>query len=141
MREFRKFFVDNISHHLDSMRLEYLALDGNVERIVRCKPAKSKSPKDRKGKGKAKQSTSGVSSAFLAEIVLGPGNMWPDGTPLGDGGPAGYPPNFEDSSDDDNANTDVSFNNSVKVTVLEGLRFSDVTDVKIFSPEIRGGRL
>ncbi len=46
MRELRKFAVDNVAHHADS-KLEYIALDSTVERLMR-------KPKDIKKKGKGK---------------------------------------------------------------------------------------
>src|SRR6266536_3734708 len=80
MREFRKFAVDNISHNPD-MKLEYLALDSSVERLVRRKVSTSKTEKkDQKGKGKDNSNV-----PLLAELVYGPGGVWGEGSGMGGG--------------------------------------------------------
>lgn len=53
LREIRKFVVDNVSHH-PSMKLEFVALDGNVERLIRPVAGAARPKGERKDKGKGK---------------------------------------------------------------------------------------
>lgn len=63
MRELRKFAMDNVAHH-PRMKLEYIALEGTVESLVRKKPDKGKRPKTtgKAAAGKSKASSETGSS-------------------------------------------------------------------------------
>jgi hypothetical protein len=140
MREFRKFTVDNVSHNPE-MKLEYLALDTSVERLVRRKP-KSK-VKDKKGKGKDIDSIS-LSVQHLSDVVMnGPGLGWGSGSDtLGGSLMNGY--DWESSADDD-ANglgmSAISMTTGLRVETIEGIRFCDVVGVRIFERDVLSGRL
>jgi len=144
-REFRKFTVDNISHNPD-MKLEYIAVDNSVERLVRRVPV-PKQKVDTKGKGKDISDTTDTSSKkTFTQIVLGSEGMWPDGSSMSTGlaasmGTGGF--DFPEESEDDTFEWGVGINGKIglKVETIEGLRFSDITGVRIFENEILGGRL
>lgn len=131
MREFRKFTVDIVSHNPD-MKLEYLALDTSVDRLARRKSAPPKKVvKNSKGKGKGKELDL-VSAKALAELALGnsgSNSSWGDST-------NSYF-DLADSSDDE----DGLGKTGLKVETVEGVRFCDVTGVRIFEKEIITGRL
>ncbi len=131
MRDFRKFTVDIVSHNPE-MKLEYLALDTSVERLTRRKSApKKKTAKDIKGKGKAKELDL-VSAKALAELALGnsgPTSGW------GDNANAYF--DLVESSDDE----DGLGKSGLRIETVEGVRFCDVTGVRIFEKEILSGRL
>jgi len=131
MREFRKFTVDIVSHNPE-MKLEYLALDTSVERLARRKsPPKKKATKDINGKGKAKELDL-VSAKALAELALGnsgPSSGWGDN-------PNAYFDLAESSDDEDGLGK-----SGLRIETVEGVRFCDVTGVRIFEKEILSGRL
>jgi len=143
MREFRKFAVDNVSHN-PNMKLEYLALDTSVERLVRRKqPTKSAGKDkttDKKGKGKAKAMDN--TSKALAELIMGLGN-----SNFGDGGSSSIsglatPVLFEwQESSDEEENPGAIGKTGLKVETIEGIRFCDVGGVRIFEKDILAGRL
>lgn len=135
MREFRKFAVDNISHNPD-MKLEYLALDSSVERLVRRTLSKSKTDKkDKKGKGKGNENV-----PLLAELVYGPTGVWPDGSGVGGGGSmAGLGFDWQDSEDEDEMSAGGKM--GLRIETVDGVRFCDIAGVKVFEKEILGGRL
>jgi hypothetical protein len=143
MREFRKFAVDNIAHNPD-MKLEYIALDTSVERLVRRKPpsksAGKDKPADKKGKGKV-QGMDNTSKA-LAELIIGLGSSssWGDGGSSNANGLA-TPVLFDwqDSSDEDEPASIGKI--GLKVETVEGIRFCDVSGVRIFEKDILAGRL
>ena len=148
MHEFRKFAVDNISHN-PHMKLEYIALDGSIERLVRRVPLSKKA--DIKGKGKeVSGGANRASKKTVAQLVLGSGSGWPDGTSmisgfssgLGSGGLDSMP-FIEESEDEDTAEWGVGISGKVglKIETIDGLRFCNVTDVRIFEKDILGGRL
>jgi hypothetical protein len=125
------------------MKLEYLALDTSVERLVRRKP-KSK-VKDKKGKGKDVD-TIGLSVQHLAEVVMnGPslGGGWGSGSDtLGGSLTNGY--DWESSGDDEGdglSMSAVSTKTGLKVETVEGIRFCDVSGVRIFERDVLSGRL
>jgi hypothetical protein len=127
MREFRKFTVDIVSHN-PSMKLEYLALDTSIERIVRRRASPKKATKDTKGKGKA----SGfdlLSSNALAELALGNSGS-------GSGWDNAYFDIAESSDDEDGLGR-----SGLRIETVEGVRFCDVIGVRIFEKEIISGRL
>lgn len=148
-REFRKFTVDNISHNPD-MKLEYIALDNSVERLVRRVPL-PKQKVDYKGKGKEfTGSADNLSKKTFAQMVLGSNGSWPDGTSMSSGlssglGTSGFGSmNFlEDSEDEDGAEWGLGTSGKVglKVETIEGMRFCDITGVRIFEKDVLGGRL
>jgi hypothetical protein len=132
MREFKGFTKDNVAHNPD-MKLEYLALQDNVDRLVRRSASSpSKSSKKGKGKSKAKQD----STKQMAEMMLGVNN-----TLGGDG--ATLPPTFEwqaSSEEDEGWGVPVG-KAGLKVETVEGVRFGDVSGVRIFERDVVGGRL
>jgi hypothetical protein len=129
IREVRKFAVDSVSHNPE-MKLEYLALDNTVERLVR----RVKLPKA-KDKGKAVDKVNG--------ILKGP-------TKSDVPGSATYPnimemmkPTEDFSSDYESGegnSGDESLPN-LKLETLEGVRFYDILGVRIFRKDIMMGRL
>ncbi|CZR69242.1 uncharacterized protein PAC_19142 [Phialocephala subalpina] len=129
MREFRKFTVDIVSHNPD-MKLEYLALDTSVERLARRKYPRAKKVTS-KGKGKAKELDL-VSAKALAELALGnsgPSVGWGDSTNA-------YFDLAESSDEEDGLGK-----SGLRIETVEGVRFCDVTGVRIFEKEIIAGRL
>ncbi|KAG0649350.1 hypothetical protein D0Z07_4444 [Hyphodiscus hymeniophilus] len=143
-REFRKFTVDNVSHN-PAMKLEWIALDGSVDRLVRCAPV-PKQKVDNKGKGKevAGGSDSSMKKTFT-QLVLGSGGVWPDGTSMSANLTAGMGSSGlgEDSDDDDGAEwgTGTIGKMFLRVETIEGMRFCDVTGVRIFERDVLSGRL
>jgi hypothetical protein len=143
MQEFRKFAVDNISHNPD-MKLEYLALDTSVERLVRSTPQK-KTPQDKKGKGKETSITKGKTLAQLAQAQ----NMgWSSTGGVGIGsnaldilngvGMTGYLAAWDESDDED---LDIGGESGLKIETVENIPFYEVTDVRIFEKDVLLGRL
>jgi hypothetical protein len=132
------------------MKLEYIALDNSVERLVRRVPLPKKEV-DNKGKGKeVAGGAHGASKKAFAQLVLGSGGVWPDGTTMGSGLTSGLGTsgigsmNFlEDSEDDESAEWGVGISGKIglKVETVEGIRFCDVTGVRIFEKDVLGGRL
>jgi len=141
MREFRKFAVDNIAHNPD-MKLEYLALDTSVERLVRRKQPKTGKEKaaDKKGKGKAKGMDN--TSKALAELIIGLGSSstWGDGGSSSSNGLA-TPVLFEWQESSDDEDPVAISKTGLKVETIEGIRFCDVTGVRIFETDVLAGRL
>jgi hypothetical protein len=139
MREFKKFAVDNVAHNPD-MKLEYIALDTSIERLVRRKqPNTAKA--DKKGKGKAKGGMDHTSKA-LAELIIGLGSS----SPWGDGASSsstdlGTPVlvDWQESSDEEDPGA-IS-KTGLKVETIEGMRFCDVSGVRIFEKDVLAGRL
>ncbi|KAH7385118.1 F-box domain-containing protein [Cadophora sp. MPI-SDFR-AT-0126] len=127
MREFRKFAVDVICHN-PSMKLEYLALDQALDRLVRRKPM-LKPKVDKKGKGKEANWTS---AKALAELVMGSAAISTSG---GWNEESKY--DFPDSSDDE----DGIVKTGLRVETIDGIRFSDVLGVRIFERDILTGKL
>src|SRR5450756_1855001 len=99
--QFRKFIVDIVAHNPD-VKLEYIALVDNVERLVRRKQAPKK-VNDKKGKGK--DSTDGMdnTSKALAELIIGLGSSstWSAGSVASNGTATPVMPEWQDSSDDE----------------------------------------
>ncbi|CAG8981180.1 hypothetical protein HYALB_00013191 [Hymenoscyphus albidus] len=141
---FGKFLIDTVSQN-PQMKLEYLALDQNVERLVRRSKEKPlKKIFDKKGKGKAKSSDN---AKALAEMILGPSGTWPDGGAINNGGQSGInmPGNDDwqlssDEEEDANAGPIVG-KLGLRVETIDGVRFCDVPDVRIFEKDVVGGRL
>jgi len=128
MREFKGFTKDNVAHNPD-MKLEYLALQDNVDRLVRRSALYVSKTKKAKGKGKAKE------SKHLAEMILGVSNAL-----TGDAA-NGAPFEWQASSDDEDQ-WDVPVGKAgLKVETVEGVRFGDVVGVRIFEKDVVGGRL
>lgn len=146
MREFRKFTVDNVAHNPD-MKLEYLALDLIVDRLVRrTKPKVSqKETTDKKGKGKA---TSGTKA--LADMITGPGGAWPDSGIINNSGTAGVGPgalagsllDMQLSSDEEEGeDAPVVGKQGLKIETVDNILFYDIVGVRIFQKDVIGGRL
>jgi hypothetical protein len=143
MREFRKFAVDNIAHN-PGMKLEYLALETSVERLVRRAPVQ-KVVVDKKGKGKEKLSTKGKT---LAQLALAQHTSWSSTSGIGIGNAGldglslapipGYPTSWDESDEDD---LDIGGKMGLRIETVEGIRFSDVSGVRIFEKDILLGRL
>ena len=126
VREIRKFAVDSVSHNPD-MKLEYIALENTVERLVRrAKRAKSKGKGKATGKGKAKTV----------------GNTWESSTsPIPTLDSILAPPPVSESSDDEGLNSEDEVGRGLKLETLEGVRFYDIFGVRIFRKDIMMGRL
>ncbi|KAI9054589.1 hypothetical protein LZ554_001742 [Drepanopeziza brunnea f. sp. 'monogermtubi'] len=122
MREFRKFTVDIISQNPD-MKLEYLALEKSVERLVRRKPM----PKPKSDKGKAID-LDWTSAKALAELIMGSNaGSWGDESKY----------DFQDSDDDDEGIVQTG----LRVETVDSVRFSQVTGVRIFERAVITGKL
>jgi len=133
MREVRKFAVDTVSHNPE-LKLEYLALDSNVDRLVRRVKKTTAKPKgkgaEKNGKGKKTDSQS------LSDLMLGLG--------VSGAGESASPASsieldWEDNSTDDEAAPLGKL--GLKVETIEGLSFHDATGVRIFEQDIVNGRL
>lgn len=125
------------------MKLEFLALDNSVERLVRRVPSPKKLKIDKKGK--SKEHSGQKSKKALAEMVLGKGT-WPDGTVMGGSSNASSSriltdglSSLEESEDEDHA--ELGGKVGLKVETVDGIRFCDIVGVRIFEKEILGGRL
>ncbi|KAI6716641.1 hypothetical protein PZA11_001772 [Diplocarpon coronariae] len=120
MREFRKFTVDAIAHNPD-MKLEYLALDHSVDRLVRRKPM------PRPASGKAKE-LDWTSAKALAQLVMGSSaGGWVDESKY----------DFPDSEDDE----DGIVKTGLQVETIDGMRLSDVVGIRIFERNVITGKL
>jgi hypothetical protein len=130
IREVRKFAVDSVSHSPE-MKLEYLALENTVERLVRRirqPKAKNKGNMVDKGKGKAKESTpseaTGVTSyPNIMEMIK----------PAEEASSSDYESGYGNSEDESVPN--------LKLETLEGVRFYDIFGVRIFRKDVMMGRL
>ncbi|PMD47972.1 hypothetical protein L207DRAFT_416786 [Hyaloscypha variabilis F] len=137
----RKFIVDMVANN-PQLKLEYIALVDNVERLVRRKPSpKSSKLTDKKGKGKASLKMDNTSKA-LAELIigLGPSSSWGEGSG-GSNGTATPMMEWQDSSDDEEMSLGGLGNPGLKIETIEGIRFCDVGGVRIFEKDILAGRL
>lgn len=140
MVEYRKFFADALCHHPE-MRLEYVAADSSVDRLVRRRATQPKKKKDIKGKGKAAppppppppppHTTYDMNSDFSATFV--------EVHAAGGLNSNGLPAEFQDSSDEDENSSMLT--SGLKIEAVEGLRFCDIPGVKMFAKEITQGRL
>lgn len=123
IREIRKFAVDSVSHN-PGMKLEYIALENSVERLVRRvkKPkARAKGKAVDKGKGKEVSFSSTTSTFPTLDTMLSP--------------------SVEDSSEDDSGSSDNDFGPGLKLETLEGVRFYDIYGVRIWRKDIMMGRI
>jgi hypothetical protein len=128
MRESKKFMADIVTHN-PKMKLEYISLDQSVERLVRRSRPKS-TKKDKKGKGKANETTK-----VITEALLGSNSTWADA------GASSAPPLDWQASSDEEAEAIIVGKLGLKVETIEGIRFCDVTGVRIFEKDVIGGRL
>ncbi|PBP24766.1 F-box domain-containing protein [Diplocarpon rosae] len=120
MREFRKFTVDAIAHNPD-MKLEYLALDRSVDRLVRRMPLRKLASE------KAKE-LDWTSAKALAQLVMGSSaGGWGDESKY----------DFPDSEDDE----DGIVKTGLRVETIDGFRISDVVGIRIFEPSVLTGKL
>ncbi len=124
IREIRKFAVDSVSHNPE-MKLEYIALDNTVERLVR----RAKQPKS-KGKGKAVNKGKGKEKASGA----GPGTSFPSLDSM-------LLPSPPSESSEDDMDTEDDLVPGLKLETLEGVRFYDIYGVRIFRKDVMLGRL
>jgi hypothetical protein len=124
IREIRKFAVDSVAHNPE-MKLEYIALENTVERLVR----RMKKPKP-KGKGKAVEKGKGK------EVdISSPSVMFPTLDSLLS------PPVVSESSEDESVNSEDEVGPGLKLETLEGVRFYDIYGVRIFRKDVMMGRL
>src|ERR1700728_1855133 len=109
IREIRKFAVDSVAHNPE-MKLEYIALENTVERLVR----RLKKPKS-KGKGKAVEKGKGK------EVdISSPSVVFPSLDSLLS------PPIVSESSEDESVNSEDEVGPGLKLETLEGVRFYDI---------------
>jgi len=135
MQEYRKFAVDNLSHNPD-MKLEYLALNQMVDRIVRRIPIKKVSD-TKKGKEK---STSPDETAYTSTTVIGSDSSdWTSFTSTNDWNSLTSLANFDpgESSEDDEYGT----KSGLRIETVENVRFSEISGVRIFERDVLFGRL
>jgi len=122
------------------MKLEYFALDSSVERIIRKKVEPERT--DVKGKGKEKAAKKHKNDGKVVILSNGswtvgnPSQVYPMGTPhhLAPTVPAGL--DWGSDSDDDEESPSRS-----KIDTTSDMRFSNITDVRIFEKEVMMGRL
>jgi hypothetical protein len=124
IREIRKFAVDSVAHNPE-MKLEYIALESTVERLVR----RLKKPKS-KGKGKAVDKGKGKEVDISSPSVL-----FPTLESLLS------PPIVSESSEDESVNSEDEVGPGLKLETLEGVRFYDICGVRIFRKDVMMGRL
>lgn len=124
IREIRKFAVDSVAHNPE-MKLEYIALENSVERLVR----RLKKPKS-KGKGKATDKGKGkeVDMTFPSVVIPTLDSLL-------------SPPNASESSEDESLNSEDEMGPGLKLETLEGVRFYDIYGVRIFRKDVMMGRL
>ncbi|KAI9741411.1 MAG: hypothetical protein M1818_004217 [Claussenomyces sp. TS43310] len=124
IREIRKFAVDSVSHN-SNMKLEYIALENTVERLVR----RARKPKRDKGKGKDKQASDSKLEVptNLPDLLA---KLYPEEARGSD-----------DSTDDEYDDEDLDLGPGLKLETLEGVRFYDIFGVRIFRKDIMAGRL
>jgi hypothetical protein len=132
IREIRKFAVDSVSHHPE-MKLEYIALENSVERLVR----RVRKPKaNTKGKDKGKAVDKGKSTAVppIGSVA----NAYPTIANMLDVQEADTVSSEDESgcggSDDD-------MGPGLKLETLEGVRFYDVYGVRMWRKDIMHGRV
>lgn len=126
IREIRKFAVDSVSHNPE-MKLEYIALENTVERLVRrAKKTKPKGKGKAVEKGKAKETGGGTASEGTAfptlDSILAPAPV-------------------SESSEDEALNSEDELGPGLKLETLEGVRFYDIFGVRIFRKDVMMGRL
>jgi hypothetical protein len=126
VREIRKFAVDSVSHNPE-MKLEYIALENTVERLVRrAKKTKSKGKGKAVEKGKGKETGGGTTSE---------GPVFPTLDSIL------APPPISESSEDEGLNSEDEVGPGLKLETLEGVRFYDIFGVRIFRKDVMMGRL
>lgn len=132
--EFRKFLADNVSHN-PHLKLEYIAMQDSIERLVRRKPV-AKTPFEPKSKGKGKAavySTHGLMHDLLTNQGVPTWEMVIEHQ------------NGEESSDEeeefDEDGEKVNYSNGLRVETAEGLRFCDVPGVRMFERDVLTGTL
>ncbi|TLS30374.1 hypothetical protein PpBr36_02949, partial [Pyricularia pennisetigena] len=128
MRETKKFFLDNLSHHPE-MKLEWLSIDDEdqLEKLVRIT---HESKKGKKSKGKGKEPAHVFHSHnddVFPHLSVDPWDGKSDSCSDED--------SDEDDDDDDNGRP------KVKLETIDGVHFYDVWGIKIFQKEIVSGRL
>jgi hypothetical protein len=136
MREFRKFAVDTVSHNPE-MKLEYLALEDTVERLVRRTPKKV----DKKGKGKEKAGAGRGKS--LAELALLQHGI-PQSPIVGSNSllKLGFAASLAiDAGDSEDEDLEVGGKMGLRVETMEDIHFSDIPGVRIFEKGVLYDRL
>ncbi|TLD31688.1 hypothetical protein PspLS_02791 [Pyricularia sp. CBS 133598] len=128
MRETKKFFLDNLSHHPE-MKLEWLSIDDEdqLEKLVRIT---HESKKGKKSKGKGKEPAHVFHSHnddLFPHLSV---DSWDSKSDTC---------SDEDSDDDDD--DDGNGRPKVKLETIDGVHFYDVWGIKIFQKEIVSGRL
>ncbi|KAI6382073.1 hypothetical protein MCOR25_000950 [Pyricularia grisea] len=128
MRETKKFFLDNLSHHPE-MKLEWLSIDDEdqLEKLVRIT---HESKKGKKSKGKGKEPAHVFHSHnddLFPHLSVDSWDNKSDSCSDED--------SDEDDDDDDNGRP------KVKLETIDGVHFYDVWGIKIFQKEIVSGRL
>ena len=134
-QHFLKFVVDNVS--ISNMKLDYIALDQTIERLVRVTKAKATKKVDKKGKGKANDAKQ------LVDMVLGPAGSWSSTGAINDTGNSSKTPYFDwqDSSDDEGEPIPMVGKHGLNIETMDGVHFTDVAGVRIFEKDVTSGRL
>ncbi|RDW91842.1 hypothetical protein BP5796_01236 [Coleophoma crateriformis] len=115
VREARKFTIDTISQ-IPSCKIEYVALEKGLERLIRCKP-----------QAKAKTISKKKSKKAVPNLDPIPGFPIPEEESVGES---------ESDGDDDKLTQP-----QLRIESSEGMPFHDAVDVKIFKNGIMFGRL
>jgi hypothetical protein len=138
---FVKFMVDIVSHN-PNMKLEYIAIDQALERLVRRSKPKSGKKSDKKiTKTKSKGKGKATDMKHLTDMVLGPSGSWPSGTNGSGATNSNTQYDWQASSDEESDHVPFIFKNGLKLETVEGTHFTDVSDVRIFEKDVLTGCL
>jgi hypothetical protein len=138
---FLKFIVDIVSQN-PNMKLEYIAIDQAIERLVLRSKAKSGKKSDKKStKTKSKGKGKAADMKHLTDMVLGPGGSWPSGTNGSGASNSNVQYDWQASSDEESDPVPIVNKNGLKLETVEGIQFTDVSDVRIFEKDVISGRL
>lgn len=156
-RELRRFIVDNVAQHPD-LSLEYLALKDSISQLARNLKAPSTVSATKPKKSNSKQKASGTGHDIMpkgtgAASAGGAGTMsgkepMSDNNGTADVAAGGSEHADDDEADDVNDEDDEDEDededflaNGLKIDTIDGYRFPDLPEVKIFSREIRLAKL
>ncbi|KAI9833763.1 MAG: hypothetical protein M1819_003496 [Sarea resinae] len=134
LRELRRFAVDNIAHN-PHMKLEYIALDNTLERLIR-RPRKPKKAKKAQALADPNQklSTNGPPSAGPPSDTIVNGSS-------GSGNASPSTADGDSSSEDSDDLDSVASGAGLKIETKEDRKFYDIRGIRIFRKDVKAGRL
>jgi hypothetical protein len=77
----------------------------------------------------------------LTEMVLGPGGSWPSGTNGSGATNSAVQFDWQASSDEESDPVALTGKSGLKLETVEGVHFTDVSDIRIFEKDVISGRL